>query len=405
MNAAAMPLSWFGGMLRGHVHRPGIRMRTPHPTTAWALALMMFATGCASPSTSTATPPDSPMTAPPPANVLVIGHRGASALRPEHTLEAYRKAIEDGADLIEPDLVSTHDGVLVARHENEISGTTDVASRPEFAVRRTTRTIDGERVTGWFTEDFTLAELKTLRARERLPDLRSTAWDDRFEIPTLAEILDLAASESAARGRTIGLAPELKHPTHFTSLGLAMESKLLDALRAHPHTRTAPVVIQSFETANLRALRKQLPRGSNIMLSNITLLQLYGDPDEKPYDTVTAGAPRTYASLATPDALREVAAYADAIGPHYLALAPRKAEDGTPRSALVEAAHAAGLKVIVYTFRPENHFLPRELRSEGSPATRHDTGSIRQIRDAIALGIDGFFTDDPAVGRRAVDGD
>jgi glycerophosphoryl diester phosphodiesterase len=403
MNAAAMPLSWFAGMLRGHVHRSGIRMRTPHPTTAWALALMMIASGCASPSASTATtatPPDSPMIAPRPANVLVIGHRGASALRPEHTLEAYRKAIEDGADLIEPDLVSTHDGVLVARHENEISGTTDVASRPEFAVRRTTRTIDGERVTGWFTEDFTLAELKTLRARERLPDLRSTAWDDRFEIPTLTEILDLAASESAARGRTIGLAPELKHPTHFTSLGLAMETRLLDALRAHPHTRTAPVVIQSFETANLRAMRKSLPRGSNI-----TLLQLYGDPNETPYDTVAAGKPRTYASLATPEALREVATYADAIGPHYLALAPRKGADGTPRSALVDAAHAAGLKVIVYTFRPENHFLPRELRSEGSPATRNDTGSIRQIRDAIALGIDGFFTDDPALGRRAVDGD
>lgn len=396
-----MPLSWFGGMLPGHVPRSGARMHTIRPTV-WAFALMMIATGCASPSapTATTTPPDSPMTAPHSANVLVIGHRGASALRPEHTLEAYRKAIEDGADLIEPDLVSTHDGVLVARHENEISGTTDVASRPEFAVRRTTRTIDGERVTGWFTEDFTLAELKTLRARERLPDLRSKAWDDRFEIPTLTEILDLAAAESAARGRMIGLAPELKHPTHFASLGLAMETRLLDALRAHPHTRTAPVVIQSFETANLRALRERVPRGANI-----TLLQLYGDPDEKPYDTVAAGTPRTYASLATPEALREVATYADAIGPHYLALAPRKAEDGTPRSALVEAAHAAGLKVIVYTFRPENHFLPGDYRGEGSAATRHDAGSIRQIRDAIALGIDGFFIDDPALGRRAVDGD
>lgn len=341
-------------------------------------------------------PPTSETRTTPP---LVIGHRGASALRPEHTLEAYRKAIEDGADLIEPDLVSTHDGVLVARHENEISGTTDVASRPEFAVRRTTRTIDGERVTGWFTEDFTLAELKTLRARERLPDLRSKAWDDRFEIPTLAEILDLAATESAARGRVIGLAPELKHPTHFASLGLAMENKLLDALNAHPHTRTAPVIIQSFETANLRALRERIPRPSNL-----TLLQLYGDPNEKPYDTVAAGKPRTYASLATPEALREVATYADAIGPHYLALAARKAEDGRPRSALVEAAHAAGLQVIVYTFRPENQFLPGDYRGTGGPAARHDAGAIRQIRDAIALGIDGFFTDDPAVGRRAVDG-
>lgn len=370
----------------------------PHRLTAALFATLLMA-GC----TATPLPRATPMpptsdtrTAPP----LVIGHRGASALRPEHTLEAYRKAIEDGADLIEPDLVSTHDGVLVARHENEISGTTDVAARPEFAVRRTTRTIDGERVTGWFTEDFTLAELKTLRTRERLPDLRSKAWDDRFEIPTLAEILDLAATESAARGRVIGLAPELKHPTHFASLGLAMETRLLDALRAHPHTRTAPVVIQSFETANLRALRERIPRGSNL-----TLLQLYGDPNEKPYDTVAAGAPRTYASLAMADALREVATYADAIGPHYLALAPRKDADGKPRSALVDAAHGAGLKVIVYTFRPENQFLPRELRSEGSAATRNDTGSIRQIRDAMALGIDGFFTDDPAVGRRAVDGD
>ena len=331
---------------------------------------------------------------------LVIGHRGASALRPEHTLESYRKAIEDGADLIEPDLVSTRDGVLVARHENEISGTTDVASHPEFATRRTTRSIDGERVTGWFTEDFTLTELKTLRARERLPELRGTAFDGRFDIPTLAEILDLAATESAARGRVIGLAPELKHPTHFAALGLAMENKLLDALNAHPHTRAAPVVIQSFETANLRALRERIPRGSNL-----TLLQLYGDPNEKPYDTVASGKPRSYASLATPEALREVATYADAIGPHYLALAPRKADDGTPRSGLVQVAHAAGLKVIVYTFRPENHFLPGDYRGTGGPAVRHDAGSIRQIRDAIALGIDGFFTDDPAVGRRAVDGD
>ena len=376
-------------------------MHTTRPTTVWAFALMMIASGCANlPAPTTATTPDATMTAPRTAQALVIGHRGASALRLEHTLEAYRKAIEDGADLIEPDLVSTRDGVLVARHENEISGTTDVASRPEFAQRRTTRSIDGERVTGWFTEDFTLAELKTLRARERLPELRSTAFDGRFEIPTLAEILDLAAAESAARGRVIGLAPELKHPTHFASLGLAMEGRLLDALNAHPHTRTAPVVIQSFETANLRALRERISRGSNL-----TLLQLYGDPNEKPYDTVAAGKPRSYASLATPEALREVATYADAIGPHYLALAPRKDADGKMRSGLIEAAHAAGLKVIVYTFRPENHFLPDDYRGTGGPAARHDTGSIQQIRDAIAVGIDGFFTDDPAVGRRAVDGD
>lgn len=374
-------------------------MHTTRPTTIRAVALMMILAGCASTPAATSTTPDAPMTAPRPSPTLVIGHRGASALRPEHTLEAYRKAIEDGADLIEPDLVSTHDGVLVARHENEISGTTDVASRPEFAVRRTTRTIDGERVTGWFTEDFTLAELKTLRARERLPELRSRDWDDRFDIPTLTEILDLAAAESAARGRVIGLAPELKHPTHFASLGLAMEVKLLDTLNAHAHGVAAPVIIQSFETANLRVLRERIPRGSNLRL-----LQLYGDPNKKPYDTVVAGNPRTYASMATPEALREVATYADAIGPHYLALAPREGDGGITRSALVEAAHAAGLKVIVYTFRPENQFLPGDYRGLGGPAARNDGGSIRQIRDAIVLGIDGFFTDDPAVGRRAVDG-
>lgn len=325
---------------------------------------------------------------------LVIGHRGASALRPEHTLEAYRKAIEDGADLIEPDLVSTRDGVLVARHENEISGTTDVADRSEFAARKTTKTIDGERMTGWFTEDFTLAELKTLRARERLPQLRGTAYDGRFAIPTLDEIIALAADESAKRGRLVGLAPEIKHPTYFAGLGLAMEDRLLATLRAHPHTRSAPVIIQSFETANLRALRAGIERGGNLQL-----LQLLGSPGERPYDTVAAGAKTTYGDLMRADGLREVASYADAIGPAFRDLDPAHG-----RSRLVDEAHAAGLKVIVYTFRPENHFLG-DHAGDGGPAARHDAGSIRQIRDHLALGIDAFFTDDPALGRRAVEGD
>lgn len=330
----------------------------------------------------------------PASRALVIGHRGASALRPEHTLDAYRKAIEDGADLIEPDLVSTRDGVLVARHENEISGTTDVAERPEFAERRTTKTIDGERTTGWFTEDFSLAELRTLRARERLPQLRGTAHDGRFGIPTLDEIIALAADESAKRGRLIGLAPEIKHPTYFAGIGLAMEDRLLATLRAHPHTRAAPVVIQSFETANLRALRARIERGGNVRL-----LQLLGSPGERPYDAVAAGASTHYRDLMRAEGLRGIAAYADAIGPAYRDLDPA---DG--RSRLVEEAHAAGLQVIVYTFRPENHFLGAHA-GDGGPAARHEAGSIRQIREHLALGIDAFFTDDPALGRRAVDGD
>lgn len=326
---------------------------------------------------------------------LVIGHRGASALRPEHTLAAYAKAIEDGADVIEPDLVSTRDGVLVARHENEISGTTDVAQRPEFASRKTTKTIDGERSTGWFSEDFTLAELKTLRARERLPELRSTAFDGQFQIATLDEIIALAAEASAQRGRTIGLAPEIKHPSHFAALGLAMEDRLLATLRAHPHTRTAPVIIQSFEIANLRELRGKI--GSD---TNISLLQLLGRKSERPYDTVAAAQPTDYSAMMSPEGLHEIATYADAIGPAYRDLDPVRG-----RSRLVDDAHAVGLRVIVYTFRPENHFLDGGYRGDGGPAARNDAGSVAEIRAFLALGIDAFFTDDPALGRRAVDGD
>lgn len=325
---------------------------------------------------------------------LVIGHRGASALRPEHTLAAYAKAIEDGADLIEPDLVSTRDGVLVARHENEISGTTDVAQHSEFASRKTTKSIDGERTTGWFTEDFTLAELKTLRARERLPKLRSTAFDGQFEIATLDEIIALAADASAKHGHMIGLVPEIKHPSHFAALGLAMEDRLLAALRAHPHTRVAPVIIQSFEISNLRELKGKIGNDPNI-----SLLQLLGRKGDQPYDTVVANAPIRYGAMMTADGLREVATYADAIGPAYRDLDPTQG-----RSRLVADAHAVGLQVIVYTFRPENYFLEAEYRSDGGPAARHDAGSIAQIRASLALGIDAFFTDDPALGRQAVDG-
>ncbi|KFN51879.1 hypothetical protein N790_13620 [Arenimonas malthae CC-JY-1] len=335
---------------------------------------------------------------PEPFEMQVIAHRGASAWLPEHTLAAYARAIADGADAVEPDLVMTRDGVLVARHENEISGTTDVATRPEFADRKARRQVDGEWVEGWFTEDFSLAELKTLRARERLPQLRSTANDGRFEVPTFDEILALVAAESEQRGRVVGLVPEIKHPTYFAARGLAMEQPLLGALAAHAYTRRAPVLIQSFETANLRALRAAVPRGGNIRL-----LQLVGAPDAAPYDTVAAGKPVPYAQLVSPDGLRDVADYADALGPPYAMLQLQPRGDGG-RSALVDAAHAAGLQVVAYTFRPENHFLEPRFRDDAGPAARNEAGSVREIRSYLAAGLDAFFTDDPALGRAAVDG-
>jgi glycerophosphoryl diester phosphodiesterase len=358
-----------------------------------ALALI----GCAAPVTShdsRAAPAPSPIR-----KAIVIAHRGASALRPEHTLAAYAKAIEDGADAIEPDLVSTKDGFLVARHENEIGSTTDIAGHPEFAARKTRKSIDGEKVGGWFTEDFTLAELKTLRARERLPQLRSTQHDGQFEIATLEEIIDLVSTESAKRGRVIGLVPEIKHPTYFASLDLAMEDKLLATLAAHDYTRTSPVMIQSFETANLRALRDKLGSAH----PNIELLQLLGGKGERPYDIVVAKQRTTYGDLMKPNGLREIAGYADAIGPSAKSIDLRIDTTGS-HSTLVDEAHAAGLKMVAYTFRPENYFLGSAFKGDGGAAARNEAGSVREMRSFIAAGIDALFTDDPALGRRAVDG-
>jgi glycerophosphoryl diester phosphodiesterase len=193
---------------------------------------------------------------------VVIGHRGASGYRPEHTLASYQLAIELGADFVEPDLVSTRDGILVARHENEISDTSDVAAHPEFAARRAEKSIDGAAISGFFSEDFTLAELKTLRARERLPALRpaNTRFDGQFEIPTLEEIIALVQRESAARGRSIGLYPETKHPSYFRSIGLALEEPLIRVLHASGYdARSSPLFIQSFEVGNLQRLRALTP--------------------------------------------------------------------------------------------------------------------------------------------------
>ncbi|MFN7183265.1 MAG: glycerophosphodiester phosphodiesterase [Thermomonas haemolytica] len=343
-----------------------------------------------------ALPPEAPRAA----RVQVYAHRGASALRPEHTLAAYARAIADGADAIEPDLVMTRDGVLVARHENEIGGTTDIAAHPEFAARRTTKVIDGQAVSGWFSEDFTLAELKTLRARERLPELRGTAWDGQFQVPTLEEIIAFTAAEASARGRTIGLVPELKHSTYFRTHGLPMEDTLLAVLQAHPYTRRAPVEIQSFEIGNLRALRQMLGRTH----PNIRLLQLIDAPELHPGDVLAAAGTLTYAQMLAPDGLRTIAGYADAIGPDYRAVIPFDAAGclGAP-TALVRDAHAAGLEVHVYTFRPENTFLARQFRAGDNPKAIPADGMVRQIRHYLRTGIDAFFTDDPARGRRAVD--
>lgn len=333
--------------------------------------------------------------------VLVIGHRGASALRPEHTLASYGKAIADGADFIEPDLVMTKDGVPVARHENEISGTTDVAQHAEFAARKTTKTIDGEKVTGWFTEDFTLAELKTLRARERLPQFRSTKYDGQFQIPTLDEIIDFVATESATQGRVIGIIPEIKHGTYFQKAGLPMEDHVLDILAAHAYTRTAPVEIQSFEIANLRYLRGKLGKDH----PNIRLLQLLGDANEAPYDMVAAGKKLSFAQMMTPAGLRDIATYADAIGPSIRSIIPLAA-DGTlgKPTALVHDAHAAKLELHPYTFRPENFFQAKNFWKGNDPKTFNEEGSIAEIRAYLDAGVDAFFTDDPAIGRKAVDG-
>ena len=339
------------------------------------------------------------------AKVLVIGHRGSSALRPEHTLASYGKAIADGADFIEPDLVMTKDGVMVARHESEFGGTSDVAGHPEFAARKTTKTIDGHAASGWFIEDFSLAELKTLHARERLPHLRSTRYDGEFQIPTLDEIIEFVSAESAKVGRPIGIIPEIKCGSYFRKLGLPMEDKLLATLAAHSHTRAAPVEIQSFEIANLKYLHDKLGGSQRRhQYPNIRLLQLIDAADEQPWDVKVAGGQLTYAQMMAPTGLHEIASYADAIGPGMRAIIPLAADGtlGVP-TTLAHDAHAAGLELHTYTFRPENCYQAKNFWLGSDPATYNEAGSIAEIRAYLDAGIDAFFTDDPAIGRKAVD--
>lgn len=296
---------------------------------------------------------------------LVIAHRGASGHRPEHTLEAYALAVQMGADYIEPDLVSTKDHVLIARHENEIGSTTDVATK--FADRRATKIVDGDTVTGWFTEDFTLAELRTLRAKERMP-IRSSAYDGRFTIPTFDEVLALADSMGRRRRRAVGVYPETKHPTHFRNIGLPLEERLLESLARHGlDRRDAAVFIQSFEPASLRHLR---PR------TRVRLVQLISDRAQ-----------------VTPAGLREIARYADGIGVNTRMVVP--AERDAPATSVIRDAHDAGLLVHVWTLRPESRFL----------AERYGGDPLAEVRELAELGVDGMFGDYPdqllrALGRR-----
>ncbi|KAA1424278.1 glycerophosphodiester phosphodiesterase [Nocardioides antri] len=327
---------------------------------------------------------------------LVLGHRGASAYRPEHTLAAYELAVAQGADYVEPDLVPTKDGVLVARHENEISGTTDVEQHPEFADRRTTKTIDGRPVTGWFTEDFTLAELKTLRAEERIPAVRpgNTAYNGLYEVPTLEEVIGLVEELEAETGREIGIAPETKHPTYFDSIGLSMEEPLAEALEAHDlDDADDAAVVQSFEISNLQDLDAMV---------DTPLAQLLDGSGTAPYDQVAAGTGVTYDSMLTKKGVKEIARYADWLAPYKLWVVPRTAanELGTP-SNVVGLAHRAGLSVVVWTMRAENQYLPVECRVGTDPNAIGDLGC--EVSAYLDAGVDAFFTDHPDLGVAARD--
>ncbi|MDI6101125.1 glycerophosphodiester phosphodiesterase [Actinoplanes sp. NEAU-A12] len=317
---------------------------------------------------------------------LVVGHRGASGYRPEHTLASYELAGRLGADYLEPDLVITKDGVLVCRHEPEIGGTTDVASRPEFASRKRTVVLDGVSVTGWWTQDFTLAELKTLRAVERIPAVRqqNTIYDGRFQVPTFQEVLDLRKRLSRELDRDLGVFPETKHPTFFQNIGLGLEKPLVRTLRRNGlDRRGAKVFIQSFEAANLRTLADE----HRVEVPLVFLTGATGSPFNDP---------RPYADYLTPAGLKELSEFIDGLGPEKSQIIPRKADGtlGAPTS-LVMDAHSAGIKVIPYTFRAENSFLPAELRVGADP-----TAYGRSIDEQVTFlrtGIDGLFTDNPDI--------
>ncbi len=320
-----------------------------------------------------------------PKKPLIIGHRGASGLRPEHTMLSYRLAIEQGADFIEPDLVMTKDRHFIVRHENEISGATNIAAHPEFAARKTTKIVDSQKITGWFTEDFDLAELMTLRARERLPQLRpeSARFDGQAPLVTYQEVIDLAKSESRRLGRTIGTYPEMKHPTYFAGLGMPMERMLADVLKANDlNSPTAPVFVQCFEVGALKTFMT-LSKAPRIFLM---------DSAGGPFD-----GKASYADLARD--MKVIAAFATGVGPNWSMVVPTVDGALGPPTSLVADAHAAGLSVHPWTVRAENFFLPKALQSNANPAEHGDVTAV--YKALFASGIDGLFSDFPGLAAQA----
>lgn len=320
----------------------------------------------------------------------IVAHRGASGHRPEHTLAAYRAALEMGADALEVDLVPTADGVLVARHDSELSVTTDVAGRADLRDRRTIKMIDGRPLAGWFVEDLTLAQVRTLRARERHPLARaaSAAHDGREGVPTLEDVLGLVRAESVRRGRSVGLMLELKHASYYAALGLPLDDLVLDVLRRyHLDHPGSGVRVMSFETTVLRRLSRR---------TTVSLVQLLDRPDRHPADLVLAGDRRSYGDLATPAGLSWVDGYAEAIGPHKELVVPRdRTGTSIAPSALVDRAHRRRLAVHVWTLRAENRFLPTQLRRGSGPDDLGDL--VAEARALVAAGVDGLITDHPGL--------
>ncbi|GAA2308432.1 glycerophosphodiester phosphodiesterase [Streptomyces kunmingensis] len=317
----------------------------------------------------------------------IVAHRGASGYRPEHTLGSYQLALDMGAHVIEAgDIVPTKDGHLVCRHEPEIGGTTDVSAHPEFAGRKTTKVIDGVSTTGWFTEDFTLAELKTLRAKERIPGTRqhNTLYDGRWEIPTFEEVLKWRAAQSKKRGREVWIHVETKHPTYFRKLGLGLEERLAKLLRAYRlDKKNSPAFLQSFEPTSIQRLNKLVGNPLVVLLSTA---------NSRPADFVDIGDPRTVADLITPKGLGEIATYAQGIGPTLDLIIPKDAAGRLKEpTTLVRDAHRAGLILHPYTMRNENTFLPADFKKGTDPNAYGDAFGAFQAY--FATGIDGIFSD------------